>query len=107
MLNPFESIEAKLSNIENLLLDLKRQPKAVDSLPDKISIAEAEKLTGLKRSALYKLTMAGTIPCSHFGKRLIFSRKKLLVWVEQNTIQKENKKDHIVKHLQKEALKKL
>ena len=86
MTNPFEVIEARLSNIENLLLDIKHPTKAPEPLPDRITLQDACELTGQSKGQIYKMTMLGTIPCSHFGKRLIFSRKALTEWMEEKTI---------------------
>ena len=86
MTNPFEVIEARLSNIENLLLDIKHPTKAPEPLPDRITLQDACELTGQSKGQIYKMTMLGTIPCSHFGKRLIFSRKALTEWMEERTI---------------------
>ena len=86
MINPFDVIEARLSNIENLLLDIKHPTKTPEPLPDRITLKEACELTGQSKGQIYKMTMLGTIPFSHFGKRLIFSRKALTVWMEERTI---------------------
>lgn len=62
---------------------LKEEP-----LPDQIPIDEAEKITGLKRSTLYKGSWDGSIPCHKRGKRLIYSRKELHLWMESRTVRK-------------------
>lgn len=55
-------------------------------LPDRITLIEACELTGSSKSQLYKLSMLNQIPVSHFGKRLVFSRKELINWMESRTI---------------------
>lgn len=39
----------------------------------------------ISKSALYKLTALKKIPFKHFGRKIIFSRKELLEWVESLT----------------------
>jgi excisionase family DNA binding protein len=43
-------------------------------------------ITGLKVPQIYKLTHRSEIPFKKFGKRLIFSRKEILQWVEYKTL---------------------
>lgn len=58
--------------------------------PDEIDIAEAEIVTGLKRSTLYKGSWDGSVPCKKRGKKLIFSRKELSDWLESRTVAKKS-----------------
>jgi len=37
------------------------------------------------RAKMYKLTSTGTIPCRTYGKKLVFSRKEVLAWAENQT----------------------
>jgi len=37
------------------------------------------------RAKMYKLTSTGTIPCKTYGKKLVFSRKEVLTWAENQT----------------------
>jgi predicted DNA-binding transcriptional regulator AlpA len=37
------------------------------------------------RAKMYKLTSTGTIPCKTYGKKLVFSRKEVLAWAENQT----------------------
>ncbi|GHT30639.1 hypothetical protein AGMMS49574_10790 [Bacteroidia bacterium] len=39
----------------------------------------------LSKAKLYKLTASGNIPCRKFGQKLIFSRKDILSWAENQT----------------------
>ena len=63
------------------------------SLPDTCSLVQAiaflqDNGYQLSKSKLYKLTSLGQIPFRYFGRRLIFSRKELLEWVEGQTLSK-------------------
>ena len=71
--------------------------------PDRIGLKEAIEFTGLKHSAIYKMTMKSEIPHEKFGKKLVFSRKELLIWIESRTIRKPNPEKVISTQLQKEA----
>lgn len=74
---------------------------------DRISLHEATQITRLQKSALYKMTMAGTIPHEKFGKRLVFSRRELADWIEQRTIRKHSPEEIIIQHLAKVAKRKM
>lgn len=57
-----------------------------EPLPDRITLSEACELTNQSKSQVYKLTMLNEIPYQKFGKRLVFSRRALKEWMENNTI---------------------
>lgn len=86
MNNPFEKIDIRLSNIENLLLDLKHQSlKPESGQQDLVPIEEAMKITNMARQTLYGKVYDRKIP---FVKRegtrkLFFSRKALLEWLQE------------------------
>ena len=89
-------VEARIHSVE------KAEP-----LQDRISLYEAIQITGLQKSAIYKMTMASIIPHEKFGKRLVFSRKELLSWVEERITRKQSPDETVMKHLQKGAKKRL
>lgn len=86
MTNPFELIEARLSNIETLLLDIKhvtnnqtaRQPES-DKL---LTIHQAAELVSLSVPTIYTLVSKAQIPVSKRGKRLYFSKQELTNWIK-------------------------
>ena len=71
--------------------------------PDIIGIDEAVELTKWSKATIYKKSFTGEIPCSRMGKRLIFSRKELLLFMQSQTIRKQSAEEKAIKHLQKEA----
>lgn len=82
--NPFEVIDARLSNIETLLQDLTTKqttPAPVEALPDLIKIKEAETETGYKRGYIYELVSKKAIPFHKRGNSLRFSRSELRDWI--------------------------
>lgn len=91
---------------KEVIIEMKEQP-ALPELPDMIGPEEVMEITGRKKSWLYKQTMTGGIPCKKFGKRLVFSRKQLLEWMESHTITKTNPEITAATNLAKEARKKL
>jgi excisionase family DNA binding protein len=73
---------------------------------DRIGFAEACILIGVSKSKLYKLTAENKVPCSRFGRKVVFSKKELLQWVDEHTFKEVSDKDKAIKELQKEANKK-
>ena len=59
-----------------------------EPLQDRLSLHDAEKITGLSLSMLYKLTMDRAIPFEKYGRKLIFSRKDLDQWMNNRTVRK-------------------
>jgi len=82
----------------------KPEPEPKD---DRTGIDEIKQLTGLSFSQLYKLTANNAIPHRKFGKRLIFSRKAVLNWMEQQTTGKETSKERAARQLAKSAMKRV
>ena len=79
-----------------------------EPLQDRIGLEEAIEITGLKKATIYKLTMEGTIPHEKFRNgRLVFSRKELTTWTEQQTVRKQTPEEIAIAHLAKEARKKI
>ncbi|WP_266202861.1 helix-turn-helix domain-containing protein [Pontibacter kalidii] len=88
--NPFSVIERRLNRLETLLLELKEKsstPRITES-SDRCTLPDALAITGLSKSKLYKLTASKEIPHKRFGRRLVFSRKELLAWVETQTVER-------------------
>jgi len=107
MNNPFDLLEARLSNIERLLLDLKHAPKPVEELPDRIIIDEVCNITGLRKPTIYKMTSTGEIPCFRIGQgRLVFSRSELKKLMEARTIRKQSLEQIATNQLQTAAIQK-
>lgn len=84
MKNPFEVLEARLSNLENLILDLKHQPKD-SSMPDEklLTIEQAADFLSLTKPTIYNMVSRGELPSMKRSKRLYFSREDLISYVKQ------------------------
>ena len=84
MSNPFETIDARLSNIEILLLDLKHSKKELQPESDQLlTIKQASEIISLSVPTIYGLVSRSEIPVSKKGKRLYFSKKELTDWIRE------------------------
>jgi len=77
-----EVISAIVRDAINNIPKPKEEPR-----PDRIDIDDVSLITGLKVPQIYKLTHRSEIPFKKFGKRLVFSRREILQWVEHQTKQ--------------------
>jgi len=85
MNNPFEVIEARLSRIENLILDLKHKPTKVeptDQPEQLLTIQEAAEFLCLTVPTLYSKCSKNELPYMKRSKRLYFSRTELLEYLK-------------------------
>jgi excisionase family DNA binding protein len=83
MTNPFDTIDARLSNIENLLLDLKHTSKdvGVTEANQLLTIKQAAELLDLTVPTIYGYVHRREIPFSKKSRRLYFSKKELTDWI--------------------------
>jgi len=84
MSNPFEVIEARLSNIESLILDIKHQPNKVDKEQTErfLNIKETAVFLNLSPATIYSKVSRRELPFMKRGKRLYFSKDELLDYVK-------------------------
>ena len=85
MNNPFEQIEARLSNIENLLLDIKHQPvkeKTSEPSDELLTVEQAAEFLSLATPTVYGLVQRGELPVMKRTKRLYFSKKELIEYMK-------------------------
>lgn len=89
MNNPFEVIDARLSNIETLLLDLKHDPKVTDNKSQPTerktlhSIRELSDFIGCSTVTGQKLKNSGQIPYRQIGRKVMFDSAEVLKAMEQ------------------------
>jgi excisionase family DNA binding protein len=105
-MSEYEIIDKRLSNIENILLDLKH-PERPPEPTDRCQLKDACEITGLSKAAIYKLTHEKGIPHAKFGSRLIFSRRSLIAWVNDHTVSPTAKEAELKANLVKSAKKRL
>lgn len=85
MNNPFEVIEARLSSIENLILDLK-QPTKVEPTeqPEQLlTVQEAAQFLNLTVPTIYSKVSKGELPVMKRSKRLYFSNIELMEYLKE------------------------
>ena len=85
MTNPFDVIEARLSNIENLILDLKHSPKVETSTQQQdelLTIQQASELLNLSVPTIYSKVSKNELPVMKRSKRLYFSRIELIEYLK-------------------------
>ena len=78
--NPFEVINKRLTNIEDLLSKVFQPLPAKEEKRDLTDIKGAVEETGLSRSTIYQ--KGKKIPRIKTQKKVLFSRKALREWVE-------------------------
>lgn len=88
MSNPFEALEKRLSSIEDCLSKLtvtisKFHPQEEI---DTIDVAEVAKMLNLSESTIYTKTSKKLIPHTKRGKKLIFSRKRILAYIAEGEV---------------------
>lgn len=93
MNNPFEVIEARLSCIENLILDLKHPPRDLGHFPknenpfkkedELYNIQGAADFLHLKVPTIYSKVSRGELKNMKRGKRLYFSKLDLIEYLEE------------------------
>lgn len=89
MNNPFEVIDARLSNIETLLLDLKHSPKEKENQSEQSSdrkilhsIRELADFIGCSTVTAQKLKNSGQIPSRQVGRKVMFDTVQVLQAME-------------------------
>ena len=104
-LDQFPQFAAEVFNYLNNLESRLSQSTPTQTETDRCDLSDAKKITGLSESKLYKLTATNEIPVKRYGKKLIFSRKELIQWVESKTIS-DTMQSNAVLELAKSANKK-
>ncbi len=73
MNNPFEIIEQRLSNIENLLLDIKHKPIEEDKA-ENLTVKEAAELLKVSEQSIHNYIKRGFLPAQKVGRILLIKR---------------------------------
>lgn len=109
MITEFLTLDERLSNIEKLLLNLNLAKKEIPAAqPENLTLDQAvdflrENALPTTKAQLYKLTSLGEIPVCKVGKRLVFSRKDLLNWLESRKTIKVSSHVHAAEKLANSA----
>ena len=98
MNNPFETIDARLSNIENLLLDLKhgviQQPKSLVDDNELLTVKDAAQFLHLSVPTIYGLISKGGLPVMKRSKRCYFSKTDLIGYLKQGRKKSASETNH-------------
>jgi len=83
--NPFEALEARLDNIEALLINIKNEPKPQASQPDAevLTVPEAAEFLRLSVQTVYGLISKGQLPVMKRSKRCYFSKAELIAYLKE------------------------
>lgn len=74
MSNPFEVLEARLSNIENLLLDIKHPQQTTES--KLYSVKELSVYSGLSELSIRNYILDGKIEAKRIGRRILIDQSQ-------------------------------
>lgn len=90
--NPFDLILSELAELKAEIRKI-RAPEPPSKPPENLTIDQAieflkENGLPIAKAEIYKKSSLGKIPCDRIGKRLVFSRKDLLNWLEARKIEK-------------------
>jgi predicted DNA-binding transcriptional regulator AlpA len=109
MNNPFETIDARLSNIENLLLDLKHPQKEKGDHPEEdqmLNLQQACELLKVSKQTVYGYVHRAQVPVFKKGKILYFSQHDLIQWIKSGRKQTKEEIDQAaMQYLNKKGLR--
>lgn len=74
MSNPFEALENRLSNIENLLLDIKHPPQQNEN--KRFSVKDIAKRNGLSELSIRNYIKEGKIQATRIGRRILIDESQ-------------------------------
>ena len=81
MMNPFESIETRLSNIESLLLDIKHKPEKTENKLH--SVKSLALLSGVSELTVRNWITEGKIQAKRIGRRLFIVQTQFAKGLEE------------------------
>jgi len=76
MNNPFEILNKRLSNIENLLLDIKHKP-IEEEKPENLTVKETAELLKVSEQSVHNYIKRGTLSAQKMGRILLIKREDL------------------------------
>lgn len=100
MINPFEVIDARLSNIESLLTELnkttaqqtvKKEPEPGHVAPPYVSKKEAARLLMCSQSTIDNMARDGRLTRFYVGKSVKFQREQVLSLARQHATTKQKR----------------
>jgi excisionase family DNA binding protein len=81
MNNPFETIDQRLSNIENLLLDIKHNPK--EETEKIFSVKELADYAGVSELSIRNWILEGKIQAERIGRKIFIKQSQFEKGLEE------------------------
>jgi excisionase family DNA binding protein len=81
MSNPFEVLEARLSNIESLLLDIKHPTQKPES--KLYSVKDLAEYAGVSELSIRNWILEGKIEAKRIGRRILIDQKQFEAGLEE------------------------
>lgn len=88
MINPFETIETRLSSIESLIISLKEEKTEPKNKVSYLTRQEVSRLLKITLPTLHEYTKAGIIKGSRIGSRVLYLEENILESVKEIPIRK-------------------
>ena len=86
MQNPFDTINARLANLEALALENLSISRGYHAPTNEVGgIEVAQEITRLSKARIYALVSEDGIPVAKRGNRLYFNRAELLAWIAESS----------------------
>lgn len=76
MNNPFDILNERLANIENLLLDIKHKPED-DEKSENLTVKETAEILKVSEQSVHNYIKRGLIPAHKMGRILLIKREDL------------------------------
>ena len=76
MSNPFETIDQRLSNIENILLDLQHKP-VEEKKSENLTVKEAAEILKVSEQSIHNYIKKGYLPAKKVGRVLLIKREDI------------------------------
>lgn len=76
MNNPFEQLNERLSNIENLLLEIKHKP-AEEEKPENLTVKETAEVLKVSEQSVHNYIKKGFLKAQKVGRLLLIKRTDL------------------------------
>ena len=98
MNNPFEAIDARLSNIESILQEIKLNPTVTEKQTDKddlLTVKQAAEFLSVSVPTVYGLIAKGEIPVMKRSKRCYFSKVELMNYLKEGRKKTNNEIEEI------------
>ncbi len=102
----YDELQAAIKTCLKEAIDEIKALPTPTTLPDKCGVKDVCQEHGFSEAFVYRETSRGSMPCSRFGNRLVFSRKEVRAWIQNRTIRKQSQEQKATRQLQEAAIKK-